>query len=144
MLIRLAVESDLSDCVRLGDIPELHWGEGNALNAQDYRSKLGAGLFLVAVEDKELRGFVLAEPLLRGGVLLWLLAVAPAHRNEGIGSRLLDACEDRARAAGLRWVILYATQHDPRLIPYYRKRGYEIGQEVVECVKLLDSGEGLV
>lgn len=51
-------------------------------------------------------------------LLLGPLAVHPAYRNKGIGSRLMQAALDRAAALGHRAVILVGDE------PYYRRFGF--------------------
>lgn len=54
--------------------------------------------------------------------------IHPQWARRGLGSRILDACESAARAAGFRHLQLAATLSG---IPFYRARGYT-GSERVE------------
>ncbi|WP_127849566.1 GNAT family N-acetyltransferase [Lacticaseibacillus hulanensis] len=49
------------------------------------------------------------------------IAVAPSHRNEGLGSALLTAFAHRAKEQGRKLVSLTCLD---RLMPYYEKNGY--------------------
>jgi GNAT superfamily N-acetyltransferase len=51
-------------------------------------------------------------------------AVLPALQRQGIGSRLMDIVEDRARAKGVAELALDTSEHAEALIAMYTKRGY--------------------
>ncbi|MET9294718.1 GNAT family N-acetyltransferase [Streptomyces sp. NPDC003077] len=58
-----------------------------------------------------------------------MLAVDPAARGRGVGEALVVACLDRARALGLRGMVLSSQQH---LLPahrLYRRLGFERAPE---------------
>ena len=75
--------------------------------------------FLVARDGDALAGCVAVEPYGDAG-LLRSLAVAPEARGAGLGSRLVDAVEARARDAGLRALYLLTTT----AAPFFAARGY--------------------
>lgn len=77
--------------------------------------------FLVCRDGDALRGIVGLEPF--GTVaLLRSLAVVPAHRNEGLGTRLTEAIERRAHRQAIRTLYLLTT----RAAPYFRCHDYEV------------------
>ncbi|HUR50499.1 MAG TPA: GNAT family N-acetyltransferase [Mycobacteriales bacterium] len=51
-------------------------------------------------------------------------AVRPLQQGSGVGSALLAAAEERARAQGLRAVEMTVLSARPELIAYYERRGY--------------------
>ncbi len=76
--------------------------------------------FLVAHAGEALRGVIGLEP--RGdGALLRSLAVAPEARGTGLGTRLVDAIEQRARREDVRTIYLLTTT----AVGYFAARGYE-------------------
>lgn len=76
--------------------------------------------FLVARDGTRLCGAVGTEPC--GDVaLLRSLAVRPACRHAGLGGRLVDAVEERARQQGIRTLYLLTTT----AADYFENRGYE-------------------
>ena len=90
---------------------------------------------LLAIDGQELRGGLMFSRFRNPdgeGVGLWVnaLFVAPEHRREGIGSRLVRAAESEAVRAGER--ALFALTDVPTL---YEKLGWQ-------CVKA--SSEGTV
>jgi GNAT superfamily N-acetyltransferase len=51
------------------------------------------------------------------------MAVEPAYAGKGIGGRILEELESRARALGATRIVLNARE---KAIPFYRKHGYEL------------------
>lgn len=61
------------------------------------------------------------------------LAVAPAHQERGIGTRLLEYGETQIRSAGWERLRLRTLSGHPFLEDWYRRRGYErIGVEYLD------------
>jgi [ribosomal protein S18]-alanine N-acetyltransferase len=56
---------------------------------------------------------------------LALLAVHPAHRNHGLGSRLLAWLEKPARVAGIARIDVEARADNPLAVAFYRRQGYQ-------------------
>ena len=67
---------------------------------------------------------------------LYLLAEL---RGRGLGSRLLLFCEDAARAAGARRLVLNVNKRNDRAIAAYRRNGFRVAASVVN-----DIGGGFV
>jgi len=77
--------------------------------------------FLVLREGAAIAGVVGME--VRGDAgLLRSLAVAPERRGGGLASRLVDALEARARAAGIRTLYLLTTTAEG----FFARRGYRL------------------
>lgn len=111
MTIRSARPSDLDPIQSLLDACELPHGDLTSAHLEH---------FLVARDGGTLHGVVGLES--RGdAALLRSLAVAPDARHEGLGTRLVDAIEQRAREDGLRALYLLTTT----AADYFRARGYE-------------------
>jgi len=58
-------------------------------------------------------------------VLFGKFAVDPDLQNQGLGSKLMDFIEERARSNGKKAVVLDTSEKAVHLIDYYNKRGYE-------------------
>ena len=54
--------------------------------------------------------------------------VLETHRNAGIGGELLSAAIEYARAEGFVRVVLSPS---PRSVPFYRRYGFEIAEELL-------------
>ena len=57
-------------------------------------------------------------------LLIWSLAIAPNARHIGLGNRLLDAAETRARELGKNVIRLYTGELLVDNVAWYRRRGY--------------------
>ena len=94
-------------------------------------SKMGEGpterLFQFLGHMDEFRERDMAQP----HWYLMILGVDPPVQSKGIGSALLQAVFDRADRAG---VCCYLETAQPRNVPFYRKRGFEIVVEDIEPV----------
>jgi GNAT superfamily N-acetyltransferase len=53
-----------------------------------------------------------------------MLSIAPAWQRRGLGRRLIDAAEARARACGCRVMDIHIVNLREDLPPYYRRLGY--------------------
>lgn len=60
---------------------------------------------------------------------IWSLSVDPARQNAGIGRRLLDAAEARARELGLPKLRLFTGAPLTKNIDWYHRRGYATERE---------------
>ena len=70
------------------------------------------------------------SPLDGARVRLRQMAVAPAHRNQGIGTRLLAFAESTARGRGFRECLLHAREG---AVGFYARQGYRaVGPPFVE------------
>ncbi|MFO8100001.1 MAG: arsenic resistance N-acetyltransferase ArsN2 [Salinibacter sp.] len=76
--------------------------------------------FQVARHGADLYGVVGLEPC-GDGALLRSLAVAPDARGQGLGTRLVEAIEQRARREGIRTLYLLTTS----AASYFQAHGYE-------------------
>jgi len=88
------------------------------------------GAILVADAEGEILGFLHLERS-RHGFGEVAMAVAPGHRGRGIGTALLAAAIDTARAEGMHKLSLSVFAHNEDAIGLYRKLGFvEEGRRV--------------
>jgi ribosomal protein S18 acetylase RimI-like enzyme len=92
---------------------------------------------LVALDGERIVGCVTLElegrvgdwdgdpPLRPGEAHIRMLGVDPAARARGVGTRLMAACEARARAAGKKFVTLHTTERMEAAQRMYERLGYE-------------------
>lgn len=59
-------------------------------------------------------------------LFLWSIATAPAQRGRGLGNRLLDFVEDRARALGRKAVTLVTNSRLEERRDWYLRHGFVI------------------
>ena len=132
--IRRATANDLP---ALQALLQLYYREGDVQHSDNEQS-------LVATLNQHPYGFFLAElpstpdtPSEIAGCVLFRaldsipqaaeckrLFVLPAFRGKNLASHLMDALEDTARAANLRWIYLDSKDIFQAAIAMYRRRGY--------------------
>ncbi len=85
-------------------------------------------------DGKQLVGAVLATHDTRRGTIN-RLAVAPAHRRQGLAQRLLAACEAWFHEQGIEvWMALIEAENDPSLALFQRE-GYRLHENIVYASK---------
>jgi len=82
-------------------------------------------MFLVAEETGKIIGSVIGGYDGRRG-LLYHLAVAVEHRQQGLGTLLLNEIESRLRSKGCRKCYLMVTLNNPEAERFYQKRGWHL------------------
>jgi ribosomal protein S18 acetylase RimI-like enzyme len=90
----------------------------------DYSDRVGRGLVEVAEIDGAVVGLIVlieADDVL----LVENVAVDPDRQGEGIGRRLLDHAEERAREAGIDTLTLYTHEKMAENQELYARLGYE-------------------
>ena len=70
-------------------------------------------------------GFAVAQPIRKIGRIL-TLDIVPEARRFGLGTRLMQECEERLRGLGCEQVYLESAVNNQPALDLYRKLGYEI------------------
>jgi len=85
-----------------------------------------SGVFtLVAVDTKDgIGGFIVAHSGPTGHIIT--IDVIAAARRSGLGSRLLQAAEERLRSGGSRAVGLETAVDDLAALAFYKRHGYSV------------------
>jgi ribosomal protein S18 acetylase RimI-like enzyme len=131
--VRALVERDLEACLALFEEVSAE-GRWLATETPIDRSEVGArwrallqtgeGTLLVAEEREGAEPMGVAAMVGRTSPELGML-VARAHRRQGVGEALLDACVAWARSVGAREIVLHVFPHNTAAIALYRKHGFE-------------------
>jgi GNAT superfamily N-acetyltransferase len=111
--------------------------EGPRVNAEEVRSKLATGTFLLhATAIGSLEGCVYVE--LRGTTgYFGLLSVATDRQHHGIGRKLVAAAESFCRKRACDAVEIDVVNHRQELFPFYGGLGYHvIGERPFEDARL--------
>lgn len=111
-----------------------HLGDDYSAALRDVAARTTGATVLVAVEHGRVLGSVTlvddpaspwSESLVAGEVGVRMLGVAAAARGRGIGSALLLACLERARAAGASRAVLHSTPAMTAAHRLYQRAGFE-------------------
>jgi ribosomal protein S18 acetylase RimI-like enzyme len=105
--------------------PGIHLGKSDTPDEIQKKLLRDPDLFLVAEIDGALIGTVIGGFDGRRG-LIYHLAVDPAYRTRGIGSRLMDEVERRLIAKGCIRCYLVVTSENAPAMQYYEKRGWQV------------------
>ncbi len=101
-----------------------------AYSALSLRLRMGANVFLVALQDGNIVGFADFRPRSQTEVELAAIYVLPEMQGRGVGGRLLSAGIARF-AAGTRFVLRVERDNAPAL-RFYEARGFRRSGEVTE------------
>ncbi|HET9650067.1 MAG TPA: GNAT family N-acetyltransferase [Microlunatus sp.] len=120
------------------DLSDLEWS-GSATHVAHVAVELGrayAGeieILIGELPNRRLVALGAVDPTGRADVgVLWMIAVHETLQSLGIGSALIAALEDRARAAGCRTARLSVEHDNPRAQALYRRLGYVPTGSVLE------------
>jgi N-acetylglutamate synthase-like GNAT family acetyltransferase len=124
--IRIAELSDAQSITRLINQAfqvERFFIDGDRIDLDEVLAHFQKGEFLVAVDDGALAGCAYLEA--RGDrSYLGLLSIDPARQRSGLGSRLMEAAEERARENGSRCMDLQIVNLRAELPGFYGRLGY--------------------
>jgi N-acetylglutamate synthase-like GNAT family acetyltransferase len=99
---------------------------------EDYAEVVRHGHTWVAEEAGTLAGVLVLVPA-SDHLLIENVAVAPGWWGRGVGRRLLELAEERAREAGLAELRLYTNARMTENRAYYARRGYrETGRQLAD------------
>lgn len=127
LAIRTASDADVQPITALINLAfaevEQFFVDGDRISVDEVVASMQTGVFLLAERSGELDGCVFVEP--RGTrAYLGLLSVRPQTQQQGTGSRLLVAAEERCRRLGCEFMDIKIVNLRAELPDYYRKRGY--------------------
>jgi ribosomal protein S18 acetylase RimI-like enzyme len=116
-------------------------------------ARLGAATLMLLFAIRRAHGWRAAFSLIRRGLPLAsepdakdgeyyieCLSVAPAHRNLGIGRRLLEEAERMARRAGCRACSLGVFLENEAARRLYERAGYRVEQKVISRLTAPEAG----
>ena len=89
----------------------------------DYHSLVDQGAVHIAEDAEGFAGVAVFWPV-AGHLYIDNLAVWPERQGQGIGSRLIEACEVGARTLGLTELRLYTNEAMTENLDFYPRRGF--------------------
>ena len=63
---------------------------------------------------------------------LYSIVTAPEHREAGLGTLLLAACEEEAAAKGKERIVLEVRRKNAAAVAFYERRGYAVTKTVAD------------
>jgi ribosomal protein S18 acetylase RimI-like enzyme len=117
--------------------PGIHLGTSDTPEEISRKLRRDPDLFLVAEDQGKIVGAVLGGFDGRRG-MVYHLAVASAHRRQGLGSALMADLECRLKAKGCRKYYLLVTHDNSGVMDFYRRLGWSampvqiMGKEIAE------------
>jgi ribosomal protein S18 acetylase RimI-like enzyme len=106
---------------------EKRYPETDAETMERYRAALPLGFSVGAYDGGGLVGLAIAEPQAWNNSLsVWEFHVAPTHRGQGIGRRLMEQLVNRAQTAGLRVIVCETQSTNVPAIHFYRRMGFRL------------------
>ncbi len=124
--LRQAKPEDASSVARLINgafQSERFFSDEDRTNPDEVRDLMKKGIFLLAEEQEKLIACVYLEPC-GDRFYLGLLSVEASRQKSGLGSFLMRAAEDYARAQNARAMDLQIVNVRTELPSYYRRFGY--------------------
>jgi ribosomal-protein-alanine N-acetyltransferase len=94
------------------------------LELKTYMRKRGSFTLVAADDNDTIVGFIVAYAGKTGHIIT--IDVVAAARRAGVGSQLLQAAEDRSRAAGSVGVSLETAVDNVSALAFYKRRGYNV------------------
>ena len=127
MIIRKAIENDIERCVELSKIGEFEIPGGGFPGRTHFEDSLERGIFLVADEEKDVRGLIIGFQLTSELVYLDLLTVDSFYRGRGIGAQLVESFREELIERGVEKCFLIDPNKNPRTLNFYNSRGFKQG-----------------
>jgi len=128
VMIRLATLQDAADLARIINdafIVEAFFKIGDRTSAEEIAALMHAGgeFLMLETPPGTLTGCVYVT-CTGDRAYFGMLSIAPALQQQGLGRRLIDAAEARARERGCRVMDIHIVNLREELPPYYRRFGY--------------------
>ncbi len=125
-------EREWAAALMAGSEPWITLGRG--LDSCRISCRLPDKMLYVATRGPHLCGFILLqEHGVAGSPYIASIAVAPEHRSEGIGSRLIEFAEDRFRGS-YKHIFLCVSSFNRRARALYEKLGFSAVGELKDYV----------
>ena len=126
-MIRIASTADAPALTRLINdafVVEAFFKIGDRTSSQEVVELMESGEFLVAGTTTDIAGCVYLT-CNNGRGYFGMLSIDPRKQGQGIGRRLIEAVEQRARERGCRYMDIHIVNLREELPGLYRRFGYD-------------------
>jgi|APHM01.1.fsa_nt_gi Predicted acetyltransferase len=137
--IRSYVDEDFKEVRRILRDTELYNPEIDTEERFRHKANRSRGSILVAEEEQKVIGTVFITDDATN-VLLTRLAVEPKNQDNGIGTDLVEAAEEKLIERDVPVSVAFAETGNKELKEWYRKRGYEAKGKYTMMWKELGQG----
>lgn len=136
MIIRNAEKKDLLKCEELSNIPELQWASWWYYDVEFLeRYFTDTCIFLVTEENEEVIWYILGEQVVGKWSIVWSISVDENHRWKWIGQKMVEEFQNILHQRGGEWMNLIWKADEPRLKHFYKKCGFDCGNNYIEYDK---------
>lgn len=122
------IQMDLTHAQQVAELEKACFSDPWSLQAVTGEIKNPLSLWLVAVEDEQVIGYIGSQSVL-GEADMMNLAVCDSAREKGVGTALVNALMDRLRHSGVYRLTLEVRVSNEPAIQLYKKLGFsQIGR----------------
>lgn len=124
MEIRKAKLNDLNECQKISKTPELYLDYYGRRPDKAYLKEFLGPLFLVAIENKKIIGYIVGEKNKAKIVSINIIVVDKLQRGKGIGKLLLNEFILIAKKLKFKDLYLLAPKWNSKTLEFYKKAGF--------------------
>ncbi len=123
MKIRIANKKDLKECAFISKISELQLNPKKYPDLK-YLSQFLGPLFLIALDEDRIIGYIVGEEGKANVASINLLVVDKEYRGRGLGKSLLQELIKAFKKIKIKDIYLVAPKWNKRTIQFYEKEGF--------------------
>jgi GNAT superfamily N-acetyltransferase len=125
-MVKIATLQDAGALAKLINdafIVEAFFKIGDRTSAEEITTLMNDGGEFLVLDDDPFAGCVYLK-VSGDRAYFGMLSIDPPKQGRGLGRRLIDAVEARARERGCQYMDIHIVDLREELPPYYRRRGY--------------------
>ena len=126
-MIRTATIADVAALVKVINdafLVEAFFKIGDRTSAEEVADLMGRGGEFLVIEDAGAVAGCVCATYAAERAYFGMLSIDPARQGQGLGRKLIEAVESRARARGCRFVEIHIVNLREELPVYYNRLGY--------------------
>ncbi|MBN2404284.1 MAG: GNAT family N-acetyltransferase [Coriobacteriia bacterium] len=134
-------QASAADRHNIEEICDRAWGETDIDSFGRTFDVLGSDNLVAETDDGDFVGLI-SLALDRGDLAVVLLSVYPGHQGSGVGSALVDAAVEQARAKGVASLKVATTNDDIPALDFYQRHSFAIYE--IETGIMIDHHGGAI